>query len=96
MMLRNLVGLLFWVGLAWGAHVKIGHYDPKTGTWSGYNPACDEQCRAQKGEVCGANVRSCCSKNACENKLGFNICKTPLPQYVCYEGLKSRKLDDYL
>lgn len=83
MIVKNLVVLLSLVSLVLAAHVKIGHYDPEAKTWSGYNPACDEQCTAQKGEVCGTNVRSCCTKNQCENKLGFKICRTLLAKYEC-------------
>jgi hypothetical protein len=95
-MIKNLVVVLFLASLTLTAHVKIGRYDPVTKTWHGYNPACDEQCLTQKGEICGTNVRSCCSLDECENKLGFNICNTLLPKFTCDEGLKSKKLDEKL
>lgn len=96
MVTKNLVVLLLILYSALSAHVKIGDYDSTTKTWRGYNPACDDQCTSQKGEVCGTNVRTCCTKDQCQPKLGFPICKTPLALFNCDQGLKKRKLDDYL
>lgn len=61
--------------VAMSAHVKIGNWDPIKKVWSGYNPACDNQCTKAQGEICGDNVRQCCTKDNCNKKLGFKICK---------------------
>lgn len=96
MFTKNLVVLLLLALTAYTAHITIGHYDDKTKTWRGYNPACDDQCHVAKGDICGVNVRSCCAKDQCQNKYGFNLCKTPLAGWACDQGLKKRKLDKYL
>lgn len=76
MVIKSIVVLLVCLmATALSAHVKIGNWDPIKKDWSGYNPACDHQCRKSQGVICGENVRQCCAKDQCNKKLGFSICK---------------------
>lgn len=75
MMKVNLILLLVLCYTVFSAHVKLGIYDPITKTWSGYNPACEDQCKEAKGIQCGSGVKQCCAIDQCKTVRGFQICK---------------------
>lgn len=57
---KNLIIFLLLAFFSYSIRVQVGNYDDKAKTWTGYNPACDEQCLGLKGTICGDGVRECC------------------------------------
>lgn len=96
MVAKNLIVFLLLSFLTHSIRVQVGNYDDKTKTWTGYNPACDEQCHAHNSTICGDGVRLCCEKDACANVKGFQICKKKVTSFTCDQSLKSELLTKLL
>lgn len=91
----NIVILASLCYVAMNAHVKLGNYDPVTKTWSGYNPACEDQCKQADGVSCGSGVKKCCVKDQCVTKRGFKVCQEPA-QFDCDQGKRTQQLSETL
>lgn len=94
--MKNLILVALLISMISTMQFEIGAYNSTQKTWRGYNPICDHQCLSNNGNICGVNVRNCCTIGQCVNQFGFSVCQQLLNGFDCDLQSQYQKLNNFL